>query len=60
MRLFFDIPLVSSEDKVLQPCDILYSRAKLLPISDRLDAFRSNFLKLFRYQTDSDVRNGLS
>ena len=48
MRLFFDIPLVSSEDKVLQPCGILYIRAKLLPISDRLDAFRSNFLKLFR------------
>ena len=39
MRLFFDISLVSSEDKVLQPCDILYRRAKLLPISDRLDAF---------------------
>ena len=40
MRLFFDIPLVSSEDKVLQPCGIVYRWAKLLPISDRLDAFR--------------------
>ena len=43
MLLFFDISQESSEHKVLQPCDILYSRAKLLPISDRLDAFRSNF-----------------
>mgnify|MGYP004018856779 CR=1 FL=1 len=39
MRLFFDISLESSEDKVLQPRDILYSLAKPLPISDRLDAF---------------------
>ena len=33
-----DSLLESSDDKVLQPCDILYSWVKLLPISDRLSA----------------------